>query len=101
MGHIYNYRACSHEKNARISTPSKCPNDAKESTILQVEIICALPALNTVHAEMMKLMNTRESNRLFNNIYENGKIPNDWRLTSTFVTIPKKSNAKTSKDHMH
>jgi len=30
--------------------------------------------------------------------YENGEIPNDWRLTSTFVTIPKKSNAKTSKD---
>lgn len=36
--------------------------------------------------------------RLFNNIYENGKISSDW-LTSTFDAIPKKPNAKTCEDH--
>lgn len=51
--------------------------------------------------EIIKLMEREGKEKLvklFNDIYNSGKIPEDW-LKSTFVTIPKKHNAKRCKDY--
>lgn len=52
-------------------------------------------------AEMLKLIEDQHLHilvNLFNTIYSTGIIPEDW-LTSTFVTLPKKANAKQCTDH--
>lgn len=54
-----------------------------------------------IPAEMLKLLEGKGKKlllQLFNAIYNTGIIPNDW-LQSTFITIPKKTNAKNCSDH--
>lgn len=46
----------------------------------------------------MKEENLAPLTELFNTIYRTGIIPTDW-LTSTFITLPKKPNAKWCSDH--
>lgn len=56
------------------------------------------PGQDNIHAEVLKLFNTKQLCDLFNNIYDTGDIPSNW-LRSTFVAIPKKVNARTCEEH--
>lgn len=50
-----------------------------------------------VHIELIKLLGDFGIDvlvKLFNNIYDTGELPDDW-LKSSFLPIPKTSNAKT------
>lgn len=72
--------------------------------ILKSEVLWALkaakvgksPGPDNVPIEILKLLEEDQLDVLtqfFNNIYETGNLPSDW-LKSTFITIPKKQNAK-------
>ena len=53
------------------------------------------------HSEFLKLMNDegiKWLTSIFNRIYDNGRIPQSW-LKSTFITLPKKPNARKCNDH--
>lgn len=59
------------------------------------------PGPDGIPVEILKLIEDENLNhitKLFNMIYNTGKIPEDW-LRSTFVTIPKKSRPKTCSDY--
>lgn len=54
-----------------------------------------------IPTELLKLLNDKSVNmilQLFNTIYSTGIIPQEW-LLSTFITIPKKTNAMQCSDH--
>lgn len=54
-----------------------------------------------IHIEVLKLIledNIDGIVELMNLVYETGELPKDW-LVSTFVTLPKKSNAKKCQDY--
>uniref|UniRef100_A0A8D8SN59 Craniofacial development protein 2 n=1 Tax=Cacopsylla melanoneura TaxID=428564 RepID=A0A8D8SN59_9HEMI len=56
---------------------------------------------DNIPVEVIKLLESMGKETLlilFNNIYNTGIIPEDW-LKSTFVTLPKKQNAKSCKDY--
>lgn len=60
------------------------------------------PGPDEVHVEILKLLSEERSLTLlvdfFNSIYRSGTIPRDW-LKSTFVTLPKKRNAKVCNEY--
>ncbi|XP_030752225.1 uncharacterized protein LOC115879469 [Sitophilus oryzae] len=56
------------------------------------------PGHDNVHAEVLKIFDSKHLTYLFNRIYDTGKIPNDW-LKSTFITIPKKVSPKDCSDY--
>lgn len=59
------------------------------------------PGSERLSSEILKLVEDEPMNmlvHLFKSIYKTEVIPQDW-LLSTFVTIPKKPNAKEYTDH--
>ena len=59
------------------------------------------PGPDNIHAELLKLLDQEAVGwltKVFNNIYNTGKIPTEW-LKSTFVAIPKKPRAKRCSDY--
>lgn len=77
-------------------------------SILEEEVVNAIKRLkkrkatgpDNIHAEILKMIEgegLKFLTRLFNSIYDSGEIPKDW-LKSTFVTIPKKPNARKCSD---
>lgn len=56
---------------------------------------------DSFYSEFLKLMDDKQikwMTAVFNNIYSSGRVPQSW-LKSTFVTLPKKSNAKKCGDY--
>lgn len=81
----------------------------EEIPIMKEEVIKALKnskprkaaGPDEVPSELLKLLEDDGENLLldlFNTIYRTGMIPEQW-LTSTFITLPKKRNAKDCSDH--
>ena len=59
------------------------------------------PGPDDIPIEILKLLDVngvKVLHQLFNCIYDTGKIPDDW-LMSTFVTLPKKPSATQCKDY--
>ncbi|XP_030765797.1 uncharacterized protein LOC115889859 [Sitophilus oryzae] len=77
-------------------------------SILESEIIHAIRLMKTtklrpddMYSETFHLINEQNLKtivQLFNNIYDTGYIPEDW-LRSTFITLPKSSNATSCKEY--
>src|SRR6266576_1347193 len=69
--------------------------------ILESEVIYAVKCMNNrkaprvdeIPAEVIRCLDARILTKILNKIYDSGEIPKDW-LKSTFVPIPKKTNAK-------
>jgi len=56
---------------------------------------------DNIPVELLKLINDdniKILEKLFNNIYNTGIFPEDW-LTSTFIALPKKANARKCNEH--
>ncbi|XP_060527642.1 uncharacterized protein LOC132702840 [Cylas formicarius] len=57
--------------------------------------------LDEIPAEVLKLIDNHNIHlltHLFNSVYKTGILPKEW-LQSTFITIPKKTNARQCSDH--
>lgn len=72
-----------------VKTAIKCTKDGKAA------------GPDNFYSEFLKLMDEEQIKWLttiFNNIYNSGKIPRNW-LKSTFIALPKKSNARKCDDY--
>lgn len=59
------------------------------------------PGPDEIPSELIKLLDDRGIAvlwRLFNKVYETGQYPDQW-LSSTFIPLPKKNNARKCEDH--
>ncbi|CAG5050893.1 unnamed protein product [Parnassius apollo] len=88
-----------------------CPQNFETITgpeIIRSEVVFALNKAKSekaigpdkINVELLKLLEPEQGDVLinfFNSIYNSGKIPQDW-VKSTFITLPKKRNAKTCLD---
>lgn len=83
--------------------------DEEGPTITQDEVGSAIKRLKNnktagpdqIHGEVLKLLDREQMKLLtylFNKVYTSGQLPNDW-LLSTFIPIPKKTNASKCSDH--
>lgn len=83
--------------------------DEEGPTITQDEVESAIkrlknnkaPGPDQIHGEVLKLLDREQMKlltNLFNKVYTSGQLPNDW-LLSTFIPIPKKTNASKCSDH--
>uniref|UniRef100_A0A8D9DVR2 Craniofacial development protein 2 n=1 Tax=Cacopsylla melanoneura TaxID=428564 RepID=A0A8D9DVR2_9HEMI len=84
-------------------------DDETGPPILKEEVRCAIEAAKNgkaagpdeISADVLKLIDEQHLDlitALFNSIYVTGRLPQEW-LESTFVTIPKKPNAKSCGDY--
>lgn len=93
-------------ENIRAVAPKDIPNNASGPPILESEVTYAFstlrnrksPGKDNIHAEVLKLINTKKLCQCFNVFYNTGNISVDW-LTSTFVAVPKEPNARACEEH--
>uniref|UniRef100_A0A8D8T8A4 Craniofacial development protein 2 n=1 Tax=Cacopsylla melanoneura TaxID=428564 RepID=A0A8D8T8A4_9HEMI len=86
-----------------VGTDTSGPEIMKEEVEIAIKQLKEGKAagLDQIPAEIIKLFDEKSIERIikiFNFIHRTGKIPKEW-LKSEFITLPKKSNAKTCEDH--
>uniref|UniRef100_A0A8D8TK36 Craniofacial development protein 2 n=1 Tax=Cacopsylla melanoneura TaxID=428564 RepID=A0A8D8TK36_9HEMI len=91
------------ESVENIESPPSGPEILKEEISYAIQNIKRgkAPGPDELSGDVFQLIDDKHLNKLahlFNLVYSSGTIPDDW-LKSTFITLPKKQNAKKCEEH--